>query len=562
MFCRSLRTDALLSITVLLLGVAHARADDGKAVQAKKGMVVCVAPAAADVGVEVLKKGGNAVDAAVAVAFAMAVTYPPAGNIGGGGFMLVHPGAGKEPVVFEYRETAPAAVKADTFIQERDWRTHRAAGVPGTVRGLELAHKRFGKLPWKDVVVPAVNLAEDGFVLTPAMARSLNSEVGRAEKHPEFKRVFAKNGGADKWAAGDRLVQMDLAKTLRAIAERGPDAFYTEELANLLETEMQRGGGFITKADLAAYKAVERQPIRGSYRGFDIYGPPPPSSGGICLVEMLNIVENFDLKKHDRYAPETVHLMVEAMRRAFADRARHLGDPDFTKVPEHLTSKEYAKRLAGVIDLTKATPSESVAPDIKLAGEGDSTTHFSVVDADGMAVANTYTLESGYGSRVVVRGAGYLLNNEMGDFNTRPDVTTRKGHIGTAPNQVAAGKRMLSSQTPTIVAKNGKAVLITGSPGSRTIINTVFGIVVNVVDFDMDVQAAVDAPRLHHQWFPDEVRFEATGRYPELIQGLRNLGHEVRWSKQGDAHSIWIDPKTGIYHGAADRRIDGKAAGW
>ena len=288
----------------------------------------------------------------------------------------------------------------------------------------------------------------------------------------------------------------------------------------------------------------------------------PPSSGGICLVEMLNIVENFDLKKQGRWSPETCHVMVEAMKRAFCDRARHIGDPAFTEIPAHLTSKVYAKKLAREIDLAKATPSEKLAPEIALSNESEDTTHFSVVDADGMAVANTYTLERSFGSRVVVRGAGYLLNNEMGDFNTKPGVTTRTGGIGTLPNQVARGKRMLSSQTPTIVAKDGKALLVTGSPGSRTIINTVFGIVVNVVDFEMDIQEAVDAPRLHHQWFPDEVKFEAALKQADLVTALEKLGHKVRGGKQGDAHSIWIDPKTGTYRGAADKRIEGKAAGW
>src|SRR5262245_3304333 len=476
----------VLSAVAILHPTTTAHSAEGP-IQARKGMVVCVSPDAADVGVSILKQGGNAVDAAVAVAFGMAVTYPPAGNIGGGGFMLVYPGSGKEPVVFEYRETAPAAVTRDTFIKETDWHSHRAVGIPGTVRGMELAHRRFGKLPWKDLLAPAIRLADDGYLLTRQVASSLNTELVRAEKHAELQRVFRKPDG-ERWAAGDRLVQKDLARSLRIIAEQGPDAFYTGELADLLEAEMKGGGGFITKADLAAYKAMERKPIHGIYRGYDVYGAPPPSSGGIGLVEMLNIVENFDLKKHDRFSTETLHLMAEASRRAYADRARHIGDPAFTKIPEELTSKEYARRLARDIDLAKATPSEAVAPEISLTAEGDSTTHFSIIDADGMAVSNTYTLEGSYGSRVVVKGAGFLLNNEMGDFNARPDVTTRSGRIGTAPNQVAPGKRMLSSQTPTIVAKDGKPVLITGSPGGRTIINTVFCVVVNVVDFEMDIQ--------------------------------------------------------------------------
>ncbi len=532
-----------------------------QAVTAKQGMVVCVSPAAADVGVEMLKKGGNAVDSAVAVAFAMAVTYPAAGNIGGGGFMLVYPGDGRPPIVFDYRETAPAAVKKDSLAREISWYTHRAVGVPGTVRGLELAHKQFGKLPWKDVVMPSVILAEDGFILSTPMATSLNDILKRAKDQAELQRVFS-NPTGQQWKTGDVLIQKDLAATLRTIAEKGPNAFYQGPLADLLEKEMKSGNGFITKEDLAAFRAEARKPIHGTYRGYDVYGAPPPSSGGTCLVEMLNILETVDLKKHERWSSETMHLMVEASRRAFCDRARYLGDPGFVKIPDNLTSKDYAAKLAKGIDSKKATPSEALAEDIPLSPGGDSTTHFSVIDKNGMAVANTYTLEHGYGSRIVVKGAGYLLNNEMGDFNTKPGVTTKTGAIGTEPNQIAPGKRMLSSQSPTIVVKNGKAFLITGSPGSRTIINTVFNIVVDVIDYGMDIQAAVDAPRYHHQWFPDEIQFEGTEQYPELVKQLSEMGHKVSKKKatQGDAHSIWIDPKTGVYHGAADKRIEGKAA--
>jgi gamma-glutamyltranspeptidase / glutathione hydrolase len=475
---------------------------------------------------------------------------------------VVHPGGGEEPVVFEYRETAPAAATKTMFLKESNDYSHKIVGVPGTVRGLALAHRRFGKLPWKDVVLPAVRLAEDGFAVDAALASSLNNVIGSATEFPELRRVYGKNGGADRWSAGDRLVQKDLARTLRHIAEEGPDAFYKGAIADLIAAEMKAGGGIITKADLAAYQAKERAPVHGTYRGYAVYGPPPPSSGGIGLVEMLNILEQFDLRKQGRWSPETVHLMIEAMRRAYCDRARYLGDADFVQVPAHLTSKEYARKLAQGINPAKATPSEELARNIPLAAEGESTTHFSVIDKDGMAVANTYTLERSYGSRVVVRGAGFLLNNEMLDFNWRPGVTNRAGVIGTEPNQIAPGKRMLSSQTPTIVAKNGKVVLVTGSPGSRTIINTVLGVLVNVLDFDMDVQAAVDAPRLHHSWFPDVVKFEGKRDHPELVERLRQMGHTVEGTRQGDAHSIWVDAKTGRYYGAADRRISGKAAGY
>jgi gamma-glutamyltranspeptidase / glutathione hydrolase len=569
--CRAPFRQPVAALTVLASAVAavvalcplppqRAWAED-RASAPSHGMVVAVSPPAADVGRDILKRGGNAVDAAVATEFALAVTYPAAGNLGGGGFMVAYPGHGAEPVVIEYRETAPAAATKTMFGKDDSWFGLKPVGVPGTVRGMALAHKRFGKLPWKDLVAPALKLADEGFVIDASLAGQLNGVVAAAHDFAELRRVYGKDGKAD-WRAGDRLVQKNLAGTLRHIAEDGPDAFYKGPIADLIVAEMKSGGGLITKDDLAAYRANERKPVHGTYRGYDVYAPPPPSSGGTCLVEMLNILENFDLHKQGRWSPETMHVMIESMRRAFYDRARHLGDPAFTKVPPVLTEKNYARSLAHGIDLHKATPSEDLAKDIPLAREGDSTTHFSVIDKDGMAVSNTTTLERGFGSRVVVRGAGFLLNDEMIDFNWRPGVTDREGVIGTDANLIAPGKRMLSSQTPTIVARDGKAVLITGSPGSRTIINTVLCVMVNVIDFDMDIRAAVDAPRLHHQWFPDEVRFEGTRDYPDLVAKLKAMGHVVTGIRQGDAHSIRVDPKTGAYHGAADRRIDGKVAGY
>jgi gamma-glutamyltranspeptidase/glutathione hydrolase len=513
----------------------------------------------AEVGRAILQKGGNAVDAAVATAFAMSVTYPAAGNIGGGGFMLIYPAGKSEPIVIDYREKAPAAAHKTMFTKKDSWYSAKAVGVPGTVRGLALAHAKLGKLPWKDLVMPAVKLAEEGFLVDEPLAGSLNWIVGSSAEFPELQRVLGKEDGSS-WRAGDRLIQKDLAKTLRLIAEQGPDGFYKGRVAELLAAEMKRDGGLITTADLAAYQAKARKPIHGTYRGYDVYGPPPPSSGGTCLVEMLNILENFDLRKHGRYSPETLHIMIETMRRAYCDRARYLGDADFVKIPDFLTSKEYARKRAQSINLHKATPSAELAKDIPLKGEGDSTTHFSILDGDGMAVSNTYTLERSYGSRIVVKGAGFLLNNEMMDFNWFPGETTRDGTIGTEPNQVAPGKRMLSSQTPTIVAKDGKVVLVTGSPGSRTIINTVLCVIVNTIDYDMGIRAAVDAPRLHHAWFPDTARFEGSEEYADAVRRLEAMGHAVRGTRQGDAHSIGLNRKTGKYQGAADHRINGKVA--
>jgi gamma-glutamyltranspeptidase/glutathione hydrolase len=525
-----------------------------------KGLVVAVSPPGAEVGRDVLRRGGNAVDAAVATAFAMAVTYPAAGNIGGGGFMLVYPGGKEHPVVIDYREKAPAAASRTMYHPGDSIYTHRAVGVPGTVRGLALAHQKFGRLPWRDLVMPAVRLAEDGFEVDAVLAGSLNAAVSFSGDFHELRRVLGKDEGRKAWHAGDRLIQKDLAWTLRQIADRGPEGFYQGPVADLLCDEMHRGGGLITSSDLEAYRAKVREPIHGTYRGLDVYAPPPPSSGGVCLVEMLNILEHFDLRKQGRWSPQTLHVMIEAMRRAYCDRAHYLGDADFVTIPAHLTSKEYAGKLAKSIDLHRATRSEDLARDIPLTAGGDNTTHFSVIDRNGMAVSNTYTLERSYGSHIVVRGAGFVLNNEMMDFNWLPGKTTRSGQIGTEANQIAPGKRMLSSQTPTILARDGRPILVTGSPGSRTIINTVLCVVVNVVDFDMDIQAAVNAPRLHHAWFPDEVLFEGTDEHAGTVRALEAMGHRVRGNRQGDAHSIWFDVRTGRYVGAADPRINGKVA--
>ena len=548
-------------------------------VAAERGIVVCISPAAADVGAELLRRGGNAVDAAVGTALAMAVTFPEAGNIGGGGFMMIRPADGREPVCIEYRETAPAKCRVDTFVSDTQQLGHRTVGVPGTLRGLEMAHKKYGKLPWRDVALPAVRLAREGFAVDAVLAADLNRLVADGEKFPEFVEVFGKReekgqaaGGGQgdakepelpQWQAGDVLKQPELADTLERIARLGPDEFYTGVTAELIVEEMRRGKGFITEADLEAYRATERKPVHGTYRGYDIYSSPPPSSGGTVLVETLNILEQFPLKDYGRYSPQTLHLVTEAMKRAYADRARYIGDPAFTEIPAHLTTKEYAKQLASGISLDRATPSAKLAPEIKLGEESPSTTHFSVVDGAGMAVSNTYTLQASYGSRVVVRGAGFLLNNEMTDFNWKPGVTDRTGRIGTPANQVAPGKRMLSSQCPTIIARDGKLVLVTGSPGGRTIPNTVINVVLNVLEFEMDVDAAVAAPRTHHQWFPDELRFEGADlpEHADTIAALVKLGHRVQKKpvRQGDAHSIIV--RDGKLYGAADtRRTLGKAA--
>lgn len=549
----------------------------GHTVEADHGVVVSVCPIASRVGCDVLRQGGNAVDAAVATALALAVTWPEAGNVGGGGFMMVcRPtlpaagGGGGGSVLadfVDYRETAPAAVRADSFANAPS--QHLLAGTPGTVRGLHLAYERFGSgtTAWKNLVLPAVKLAAEGFEIDAALATSLNSGLKGADAFAEFRRVYGKPDGS-AWTAGDRLTLPDLAGTLGRIAEQGPAGFYEGETARLVVDEMRAGGGLVSADDLRGYQVKLRHPIVGSYGKYTIYAPPPPSSGGVALLQMLNMMEVLDPKPADRWAAATAHVLVESMRRAFADRARHLGDPDFTDVPvEELVGKERAKEMAGPIDRSRASKSEDVAKWAPLADGGGQTTHFSVVDRAGTAVSNTYTLEQSFGGRVVVRGAGFLLNNELGDFNPRPGFTTRAGQVGTPPNVAAGGKRPLSSMTPTIVADGGKVTLVTGSPGGRTIINTVAQVVLNRLAFGMTLRDAVDAPRLHHQWFPDGVRVESAfaKQHPETLQALIKLGHRIdprTADRQGDAHSIAIDPSTGRKTGVADRRIGGAAAGY
>lgn len=529
----------------------------------RHGAVVSVSAPASNVGRDVLMRGGNAVDAAVATAFALAVTFPEAGNIGGGGFMLIRPADGSVPIVIDYRETAPAASTADMFVKSADRTQFRLVGVPGTVRGLALAHDRFGHRPWRELVAPAVALAERGFTIDQDLADSLNRALARPGKEAdEMRRVLGMPGGG-KWAAGDRLVQPELAATLRRIANDGPDAFYVGPIAQAVVDTVREGGGIVTLDDLANYRAKVREPIHGTFRGYDIYAPPPPSSGGVCLVLMLNVLERFDLRTRDRWAPDTLHLVVETMKRAYADRARYLGDADFVPVPAQLTTKEYAAKVASTIDASRATPSDSLALDIPLVDEAPQTTHFSVLDSRGMAVSNTYTLEQAYGGRVMVRGMGFLLNNEMGDFNPQPGVTDRKGRIGTPPNVVAPGKRMLSSMCPVIVTKNGRVVLVTGSPGGRTIINTMLCVLLNRIEFEMSPRETIAAPRFSHTWLPDVVLAEVglITQHPATIAGLKTLGHvivEAR-GRQGDAHSIFVDADDTIL-GVADRRRSGASA--
>lgn len=540
-------------------------------VPAKDGVVVCTSAPACDAGASVLAKGGNAVDAAVATAFALAVTLPAAGNIGGGGFMIVRTPDGNV-TSFDFRERAPLA-STPTMYLDKDGNIdgsltragYLAPGVPGSVRGMAMAHKKFGKLPWRDVVMPGVLLAEQGFEISESLARGLNREVaGPMKPFPASVAAYGKPGGGE-WRRGDRLVLTDLGKTLRAIATEGPDVFYTGWIADAIAADMKANGGLITKDDLAKYEAKERTPVRGTYKGYEIISMPPISSGGVALIEMLNILEPLDLKSKGLLTAPALHFQIEAMRRAYLDRARHLGDPDFVDVPvERLTSKAHARSVAATINPNKASSSVELGKDIVTlteAQESSETTHYSVMDRDGMAVTTTTTLEGSYGSHVVVKGAGFLLNNEMGDFNKKPGTTDLTGNIGTPANVIAPGKRMLSSMTPTIVVRDGKVVLLTGSPGGRTIINTVFTIVFGVVEYGLTGREAVDLARMHHQWLPDRTSLEPNGASDDVIEALRKMGHNVsRGGRQGDAHSIWVAPDGTIYGVQDTRTPDGKAS--
>ena len=534
-------------------------------VSSRSGLVVSSSDIASDLGASVLAAGGNAVDAAVATAFAMAVTYPAAGNLGGGGFMIVRTPDGKA-TAFDYREVAPGKstptmyLGADGNIDISLTRSgYLAPGVPGTARGMALAHKKFGKLAWKDVVMPAAELAGRGFPLSASLARSLNGALmGLMRPFPASVAAYGKPGGG-MWAGGDRIVLTDLAKSLTAIATDGPDVFYTGWIADRIAEDMAAHGGLITKADLAGYKAKERTPVRGTFLDFEIISMPPPSSGGTALIEMLNILELEQIQKKPRGSVDALHLTTEVMRRAFLDRARFLGDPDFVDVPVgKLTSKAHARTVAKDIDPAKASKSAELGKDIVTGAsvdEPEETTHFSVVDKDGMAVSNTYTLEGGYGSYVVAKGTGIILNNEMGDFNKKPGTTSEGGDIGTPPNVIVPGKRMLSSMSPAIVTRSGKLVLVTGSPGGRTIINTVLDVVLNVTAWELTGREAVDAPRMHHQWMPDRLNIEGNGVSDDTLAKLKALGHDARMQgTQGSAQTIWIHPLTGTAFGIADKR--------
>jgi len=531
------------------------------------GMVASRSDLASEVGSQILKEGGNAVDAAVATGFALAVTYPSAGNLGGGGFLVISLADGTV-VTQDNRETAPAAASRDMFLDSEGnvdrnlaVNSRQSSGVPGTVAGLLDALEKYGTMTRQQVMAPAIKLASEGFLLNDDLAGQFADNMPGFQSYPGSLAVFSKNGEAYK--VGDLWQQPDLAATLQRISDQGRDGFYKGKTADLIVAEMQAGNGLISHEDLAGYEPLWRDPVHGTYHGYDIWSMPPPSSGGILLVQMLNMLEPYNLGQLGYGSAKTLHLMIEAQRRAYADRAEYLGDPDFVEIPgEILTSKQYAISRFADFDPDLATDSSAIGAG-SWPEESPQTTHFSVVDKLGNAVAMTYTLNRSYGNRIVVTGAGFLLNNEMDDFSSKPNAPNSYGLIGRDANEIQPGKRMLSSMTPTIITKDGKTILVTGSPGGSTIINTVLQVVINVLDHGMDTEAAVSSPRIHHQWLPDNIRYETGAMSAEVAQQLKDMGHKGLTGSGfgiGDANSIGIQGQ--VLEGVSDPRTAGGVAGF
>jgi gamma-glutamyltranspeptidase/glutathione hydrolase len=548
----------------LLIASLASPAATREPVRASNGMVVAAERHAAEVGRDVLQRGGNAVDAAVAVGLALAVTHPPAGNLGGGGFMLIHFPDGASTFI-DFRETAPAAAARDMYLDPHGEPTdqsivgYRAVGVPGTVRGLALALAKYGSLRWRDLVRPARLLAEKGYPITWGAFDSLRSS-DRLPLFPESKRIFL-NGGSG-FAPGETLRQLDLANTLRRLEQQGPDEFYNGETARLIAADMAQNGGLITLDDLGGYQPKERRPLIGRYGPYEIVSAPPPSSGGAGVIQMLQMLDGSGYAADGPGSAAAIHYVAEAMRRFFADRAEYFGDADFADVPlQRLLSPDYARRRRATINPKRATPSAKVRPGLPSPPESADTTHYSVVDSSGLAVAVTYTLNGGYGSGVTAKGTGVLLNNEMDDFTAKPGSPNMFGLLQSKRNAIEPGKRPLSAMTPTIVARDGKLHLVVGSPGGPTIINTVLQVILNVVDHGMDLQQAVDFPRFHHQWMPDELRLENHGFSPDTIRLLEKRGHAIK-QLESIGRVMAVQALDEGYLGAADARSEGFSAGY
>ena len=571
----------LITIIFIVLFVNIANAQQGKSSAAiysseathhpivgEKGMVASQHKLATEVGLEILKKGGNAVDAAVAVGFSLAVVLPRAGNLGGGGFMIVHDAKEGKTKALNYREIAPKKSSRDMYL-DKDGNVdriklnfkHLAAGVPGSVAGMAKALEMYGTMPLAEVMAPAIEQAEKGFIVTHDLAHVLKRLAPRMQKWPESAKIFyKKNGGF--YEQGDLLVQKDLAWSLKQIAKDGPQAFYGGEVGKRIVKDQEANGGIIAMEDLKNYYVEEMEPVWGTYRGYDIASMPPPSSGGVHIIQMLNILEGFPLNYLGHNSAETLHLMAESMKLAYADRSEHLGDPNFWKVPvEGITSKKYANELRGKINRWQAMPSEEVKPGKPQDYESEETTHFTVMDADGNVVVNTYTLNFSFGSGIVAKGTGILLNNEMSDFSAKPGVPNAFGLLGGEANAVQPGKRPLSSMTPTIVFKDGKPYFATGSPGGSRIITTVLQIILNVIDFEMNVGEATHVPRIHHQWYPEVLYIEKGISY-DTQNLLRAKNHVVKYrNAMGSTQTIML--RNGLLFGSSDpRRPDAATMGF
>ncbi|PJA97048.1 MAG: gamma-glutamyltransferase [Ignavibacteriales bacterium CG_4_9_14_3_um_filter_34_10] len=535
-------------------------------VRAKNGMVVSADKYASEVGVQILKQGGNAIDAAVAVGFALAVTFPGAGNIGGGGFMVIHNSDGTNTTI-DYREKAPSKAYRNMFLDQNGnfdinlstegW---TSSGVPGSVAGLIYALEKYGTMPIEKVIQPAIDLAEKGFPIEYHFASTLNYFHDEFSKIPSTKKIFTKENG--EYQECEIFTQKDLAETLKLIRNNGKDGFYKGKIAKLISQQSLNSGGLISEADLENYQPKERKPVNGTYKGYDVISMGPSSSGGVVLIEALNILENFDFKKNEWGSSKYIHTVSEALKYVYADRAEFLGDEDFYSVPKKwLTSKDYAKEIFGKIS-DISIPSSEIKHGINIK-ESDQTTHYSIVDKYGNAVSTTTTINSWFGNKIVVDGAGFFMNNEMDDFSSKPGSPNQFGLLGGEANSIQPNKRMLSAMTPTILLKDGKPFLVIGSPGGSTIITTVLQIILNVVDFNMDIQQAIDSPRFHHQWFPDQIDYEKFGFSADVIENLKtrkqNIGN-VR--SLGRAEGIIVDQTKNLIFGATDSRANGMALGY
>lgn len=564
---RKLTSSSIGRLLLFFLILTQVSIAGGNPVRSKNGMVVSASPIATDVGVKILSMGGNAIDAAVAVGFSLAVTYPTAGNIGGGGFMVIHLADGTN-TTFDFREVAPYAASENmyldslgNYIPESSQLGWKSAGVPGTVHGLLTALGKYGSLPLSELIQPAIELAENGFVLSYDMANSINAFYDDFLKYESSKKIFTNNG--EKFKEGDLFVQKDLANTLKLIRDKGIEGFYKNEIANKFVLESDKNGGIFILKDFEDYKTIERKPIIGSYRGYKIVSMPPPSSGGVCLLEALNVLENFNFGKDEWGSSRYYHILVETLKRVYADRSVHLGDPDFYTVPvDFLTSKKYGNNIANSIT-EKALPSESISATSLKYHESEETTHYSIADKFGNAVSVTYTINSAFGNRIVVDGLGFLLNNEMDDFSVKPGVPNQFGLFGSKANSIQPKKRMLSSMTPTIILKDEKPFIVIGSPGGSTIITQVLQTIINVIDFGMNIYDAVAAPRIHHQWFPDEIYYEKFSFTTDVKNNMIEKGHIFGTERSlGRMEGILIDSEKKLFYGTSDPRAFGKAAGF